>query len=45
MSEMLGQLDIIFAVDDAGWTGLRVKAVNLTILKIIRATEKEELCH
>jgi hypothetical protein len=44
MSERLGQLDIVFAVDNTGSMGPYIENVKLKILEIIRTIKKEELC-
>jgi Mg-chelatase subunit ChlD len=45
MSEKLGQLDIVFVVDNTGSMGPYIHNVKTKILEIIRTIKKEELCH
>lgn len=45
MSEKLGQLDIVFVVDNTGSMGPYIQNVKTKILEIIRTIKKEELCH
>ncbi len=45
MSEKLGQLDIVFIVDNTGSMGPYIQNVKTKILEIIRTIKKEELCH
>ncbi|UCE10282.1 MAG: VWA domain-containing protein [Candidatus Thorarchaeota archaeon] len=45
MSEKLGQLDIVFVVDNTGSMGPYINAVKVKILEIIRTIKKEELVH
>ena len=44
MSERLGQLDIVFVVDNTGSMGPYIHNVKTKILEIIRTIKKEELC-
>ena len=44
MSERLGQLDIVFVVDNTGSMGPYIENVKLKIFEIIRTIKKEELC-
>jgi Mg-chelatase subunit ChlD len=45
MSERLGQLDLVFVVDNTGSMGPYIHNVKTKILEIIRTIKKEELCH
>jgi len=45
MSEKLGQLDLVFVVDNTGSMGPYIHNVKTKILEIIRTIKKEELCH
>jgi len=45
MSEKMGQLDIVFVVDNTGSMGPYIQNVKTKILEIIRTIKKEELCH
>ena len=45
MSEKLGQLDLVFVVDNTGSMGPYIQNVKSKILEIIRTIKKEELCH
>jgi Mg-chelatase subunit ChlD len=45
MSEKLGQLDLVFIVDNTGSMGPYIHNVKTKILEIIRTIKKEELCH
>ena len=45
MSEKLGQVDIVFVVDNTGSMGPYIQNVKTKILEIIRTIKKEELCH
>ena len=45
MSEKLGQLDLVFIVDNTGSMGPYIQNVKTKILEIIRTIKKEELCH
>ncbi len=45
MSEKLGQLDLVFVVDNTGSMGPYIQAVKQKILEIVRTIKKEELCH
>lgn len=45
MSEKLGQLDLVFVVDNTGSMGPYIQNVKTKILEIIRTIKKEELCH
>jgi Mg-chelatase subunit ChlD len=45
MSERLGQLDIVFAVDNTGSMGPYINNAKQKILEIIRTIQREELCH
>lgn len=45
MSEKLGQLDLVFVVDNTGSMGPYIQSVKSKILEIIRTIKKEELCH
>ncbi len=45
MSERLGQLDLVFVVDNTGSMGPYIEATKTKILEIIRTIKKEELCH
>ncbi|MHA1961590.1 MAG: vWA domain-containing protein [Candidatus Thorarchaeota archaeon] len=45
MTEKLGQLDIVFVVDNTGSMGPYINAVKIKILEIIRTIKKEELVH
>lgn len=45
MSEKLGQLDLVFVVDNTGSMGPYIAQVKSKILEIIRTIKKEELCH
>jgi Mg-chelatase subunit ChlD len=45
MSEKLGQLDLVFIVDNTGSMGPYINNVKTKILEIIRTIKKEELCH
>jgi Mg-chelatase subunit ChlD len=45
MSEKLGQVDIVFVVDNTGSMGPYIHNVKTKILEIIRTIKKEELCH
>ena len=45
MSEKLGQLDLVFIVDNTGSMGSYIQNVKTKILEIIRTIKKEELCH
>ncbi len=44
MTERLGQLDMVFVVDNTGSMGPYIQNVKLKILEIIRTIKKEELC-
>ncbi|MGY5875298.1 MAG: vWA domain-containing protein [Candidatus Thorarchaeota archaeon] len=43
-TEKLGQLDLVFVVDNTGSMGPYINAVKTKILEIIRTIKKEELC-
>ncbi|MFW9851026.1 MAG: VWA domain-containing protein [Candidatus Thorarchaeota archaeon] len=45
MSERLGQLDLVFVVDNTGSMGPYIEQTKSKILEIIRTIKKEELCH
>ena len=45
MSEKIGQLDLVFVVDNTGSMGPYINTVKTKILEIIRTIKKEELCH
>ena len=45
MSEKIGQLDLVFVVDNTGSMGPYIQNVKTKILEIIRTIKKEELCH
>ena len=45
MSERIGQLDLVFVVDNTGSMGPYIQTVKTKILEIIRTIKKEELCH
>lgn len=45
MSEKLGQLDLVFVVDNTGSMGSYIDVTKRKILEIIRTIKKEELCH
>lgn len=45
MSERLGQLDLVFVVDNTGSMGPYIEQVKMKILEIIKTIKKEELCH
>ncbi len=45
MSERLGQLDLVFVVDNTGSMGPYIDVAKSKILEIIRTIKKEELCH
>ena len=45
MSEKLGQLDLVFIVDNTGSMGPYIQNVKTKIMEIIRTIKKEELCH
>ncbi len=45
MSERLGQLDLVFIVDNTGSMGPYIEVTKQKILEIIRTIKKEELCH
>jgi Mg-chelatase subunit ChlD len=45
MSERLGQLDLVFVVDNTGSMGSYIEVTKSKILEIIRTIKKEELCH
>lgn len=45
MSEKLGQLDLVFVVDNTGSMGPYIEVTKRKILEIIRTIKKEELCH
>ncbi|MBD3159639.1 MAG: VWA domain-containing protein [Candidatus Lokiarchaeota archaeon] len=45
VSERLGQLDIVFAVDNTGSMGPYINNAKQKILEIIRTIQREELCH
>jgi Mg-chelatase subunit ChlD len=45
MSEKLGQLDLVFVVDNTGSMGPYIDVTKRKILEIIRTIKKEELCH
>ena len=45
MSEKLGQLDLVFVVDNTGSMGPYINEVKKKVLEIIRTIKKEELCH
>jgi len=45
MSEKMGQLDLVFIVDNTGSMGPYIQNVKTKILEIIRTIKKEELCH
>jgi len=45
MSEKLGQLDLVFVVDNTGSMGSYIEVTKRKILEIIRTIKKEELCH
>ncbi|MHA1929647.1 MAG: vWA domain-containing protein [Candidatus Thorarchaeota archaeon] len=45
MSERLGQLDLVFVVDNTGSMGPYIATTKTKILEIIRTIKKEELCH
>ncbi len=45
MSEKLGQLDLVFVVDNTGSMGPYIDVTKKKILEIIRTIKKEELCH
>jgi Mg-chelatase subunit ChlD len=45
MSEKLGQLDLVFVVDNTGSMGPYINVAKSKILEIIRTIKKEELCH
>jgi Mg-chelatase subunit ChlD len=45
LSEKIGQLDLVFVVDNTGSMGPYINTVKTKILEIIRTIKKEELCH
>ncbi|MFW9967910.1 MAG: VWA domain-containing protein [Candidatus Thorarchaeota archaeon] len=45
MSEKMGQLDLVFVVDNTGSMGSYIDVTKRKILEIIRTIKKEELCH
>ncbi|MGY5865380.1 MAG: VWA domain-containing protein [Candidatus Thorarchaeota archaeon] len=45
MSEKLGQLDLVFVVDNTGSMGPYIQNVKTKILEIIRTIKKEEMVH
>jgi Mg-chelatase subunit ChlD len=45
MSDKLGQLDLVFVVDNTGSMGPYIDVTKRKILEIIRTIKKEELCH
>ena len=45
MSDRIGQLDLVFVVDNTGSMGPYIQTVKTKILEIIRTIKKEELCH
>ncbi|TFH09748.1 MAG: VWA domain-containing protein [Candidatus Thorarchaeota archaeon] len=45
MSEKLGQMDMVFDVDNTGSMGPYIEQTKSKILEIIRTIKKEELCH
>ncbi len=45
MSEKLGHLDIVFAIDNTGSMGPYIEQVKMKVLEIIRTIRKEELVH
>jgi Mg-chelatase subunit ChlD len=45
MTERLGQLDLVFVVDNTGSMGPYIEQVKMKILEIIKTIKKEELCH
>ena len=45
MAERIGQLDLVFVVDNTGSMGPYIQTVKTKILEIIRTIKKEELCH
>ncbi len=45
MSKKLGQLDLVFVVDNTGSMGPYIEQTKSKILEIIRTIKKEELCH
>jgi Mg-chelatase subunit ChlD len=45
MSERLGQLDLVFVVDNTGSMGPYIDVAKNKILEIIHTIKKEELCH
>lgn len=45
MSEKLGQLDLVFVVDNTGSMGPYIQNVKTKILEIVRTIKKEEMVH
>jgi Mg-chelatase subunit ChlD len=45
VSDKLGQLDLVFVVDNTGSMGPYIDVTKRKILEIIRTIKKEELCH